>query len=139
MTREDLIRTARSYLGTPWVHQGRVKGAGVDCGGLLIGVAQELGLLTFEERAYGRIPDGHMLRAVCEAYLQRIDVAELRPGDVLLMRFKEHPQHLALLGELGGRQTLIHAYSAAGRVVEHGLDEVWRARIVAAYRFPGVE
>ncbi len=36
----DVVRTARTWLGTPYHHQGRLKGVGVDCAGLLIGVAQ---------------------------------------------------------------------------------------------------
>ena len=38
----DVVRMARTWLGTPYHHQGRVKGAGVDCGGLVIGVARFL-------------------------------------------------------------------------------------------------
>ncbi len=40
----DIIRTARSYIGTPFHHHGRLKNIGVDCLGLLIGVAKELNL-----------------------------------------------------------------------------------------------
>lgn len=31
---------------------------------------------------------------------------------------------------------LAKAVSRAGKVVEHGLDDFWRSRIVAAYRYP---
>ena len=56
------------------------------------------------------------------------------PGDLLLMRFAGEPQHLAVFtGE-----TIIHAYQATGRVVEHSLDDKWRRRIVRVYRFVGV-
>ncbi len=40
----EVVRVARTWLGTPYHHQGRVKGAGVDCAGLSVGVAKELGL-----------------------------------------------------------------------------------------------
>jgi hypothetical protein len=61
---EQILAAARSWLGTPWRHQGRLKGVAVDCGGLIIGVGKELGLLDFDIRAYGRIPDGQQLRAL---------------------------------------------------------------------------
>jgi cell wall-associated NlpC family hydrolase len=84
---QDIKATARTWLGTPWIHQGRLQGVGVDCGGLIIGVGKELGLLDFDTQAYGRIPDGQRLRALCEEHLLAKPVSEIVPGDVLLMRF----------------------------------------------------
>jgi NlpC/P60 family putative phage cell wall peptidase len=132
---QDIIATARTWLGTPWVHQGRLKGIGVDCGGLIIGVGRELGLLDFDTQAYGRIPDGQRLRALCDEHLLAKPVSDIVPGDVLLMRFTRHPQHLAIVGDRGEPFSLIHAYADAGRCVEHGADQKWRRRIVAAYSF----
>jgi NlpC/P60 family putative phage cell wall peptidase len=132
---QDIMATARSWLGTPWVHRGRLKGVGVDCGGLIIGVGRELGLLDFDTAAYGRIPDGQKLRALCDQYLLPKPVSEIVPGDVLLMRFTRHPQHLAIAGDRGEPFSLIHAYADAGQCVEHGADQMWRRRIVAAYSF----
>ena len=131
----EIIAAARTWLGTPWRHQGRLKGVAVDCGGLIIGVGRELGLLDFDTRAYGRIPDGQQLRALCEQHLTPKPIAEATPGDVLLMRFTRHPQHLAIVGDRGDPFSLIHAYADAGACVEHGADLKWLRRIVAAYSF----
>ncbi len=60
----EILAAARTWLGTPWRHQGRLKDAAVDCGGLILGVGNELRLLDFDTRAYGRIPDGQQLRAL---------------------------------------------------------------------------
>jgi hypothetical protein len=43
---------------------GRLKDVAVDCGGLILGVGNEVRLLDFDTRAYGRIPDGQQLRAL---------------------------------------------------------------------------
>lgn len=43
MTGDDVVRTARTWLGTPHVNGAKVKGIGVDCGQLLIGVAEDCG------------------------------------------------------------------------------------------------
>ena len=61
----NICQQARTWLGTPFKHQGRVKGVGVDCLGLLIGVAQELDLrdaqgrklAAFDALDYGHVPD----------------------------------------------------------------------------------
>jgi hypothetical protein len=94
----------------------------VDGGGLIIGVGKELGLLEFDTRAYGRIPDGQQLRALCEQHLIAKPIADAAPGDVLLLRFTRHPQHLAIVGDRGEPFSLIHAYADAGACVEHGAD-----------------
>jgi cell wall-associated NlpC family hydrolase len=106
---EAILAAARSWLGTPWRHQGRLKGIGVDCGGLIIGVGRELGLLDFDTQAYGRIPDGRKLRKICVEHLLAKPVTDVEPSDVLLMRVTRHPQHLAIVGGRSEPFSLIHA------------------------------
>ena len=62
-------------------------------------------------------------------------MGEVGPGDVLLMRFTRHPQHLAIVSERGEPFSLIHAYADAGAYLDHGADVRWLRRIVAAYSF----
>ena len=91
------------------VPSGEAQGVAVDCGGLILGVGKEFRLLEFDTRAYCRIPDGQQLRALCEHHLVPKPIAEVAPGDVLLMRFTRHPQHLAIVGDRGEPFSLIHA------------------------------
>jgi hypothetical protein len=107
----------------------------VDCAGLIIGVGKELDLLEFDTRAYGRIPDGQQLGALCEQHLLSKSINEAASGDILLMRFTRHPQHLAIVADLGDPFSLIRAYADAGACVEHCADAKWLRRIVAAYFF----
>jgi cell wall-associated NlpC family hydrolase len=93
----EILAAARTWLGTPWRHQGRLRGIAVDCSGLILGVGRELKLLDFDTRAYGRIPDGQQLRALCEQHLLAKPVADVAPGDVPLMRFTRQPQHPAIV------------------------------------------
>jgi cell wall-associated NlpC family hydrolase len=131
-TRADVVAAARAYLGVPWIHQGRSR-AGLDCGGLIVCVAHDLGLWAdFDVSGYGREPDGAMLRQHLERQATR--VLEHALGDILLLRFVRLPQHLAICTELG----IIHTYAQVGAVVEHRLDAIWRARIVNAYAYPGL-
>jgi hypothetical protein len=72
---------------------------------------------------------------MCGEHLVSKPVVEIAPGDVLLMRFTRHPQHLAIAGDRGAPFSLIHAYADAGVCVEHGVDAKWLRRIVAACSF----
>lgn len=134
-SRDEILAEARAWLGTPFRHQGRCQGVGVDCIGLIVGVARRFGLSDHNRTDYPRQPDGRSLEAALEAHLRRLGPGEMRPADVLLMRIRRLPQHVGILAERG---TIIHAHSAAGRVVEMRLNERWWERVLAAYRFPGV-
>ncbi len=134
-TADDVVKTARTWLGTPYHHQGRLKGAGVDCVGLLVGVAHELGLSDFDVQGYTMRPNGDSLRLVCDEQMTPLQREQLVPGDVVLFTFDASPGHM---GILTGPNQLIHAYLPRRRVVEHGLDAFWWSRAVGFYRFPGV-
>jgi len=137
--RAAVVAAARRWIGTPWQHQARVLGAGCDCAGLIIMVARELGLADVDVTGYGTEPDGERLQALCDQYMHRVPLADVRPGDVLLMAFASPPRHLGIVGDYpGGGLSLIHAYAQMRKVVEHRLDAEWMGRAVAAYRLPGV-
>jgi cell wall-associated NlpC family hydrolase len=132
VTRQDIVAAARGYLGVRWHHQGRSK-AGVDCLGLVVVVAHELGLSTADSTDYGRLPDGMRLRNELARHLEFVR-GPGEPGDVLLFRFERRPMHVGIVSDIG----LIHAFANLRKVVEHRLDDAWRARVVSAFRFPGV-
>lgn len=133
VTADLVLAEARDWLGTPFRHQGRRKGVGVDCIGLIVGVAHALGLDPCDRTGYPRQPDGRSLEEALDRHLLRLGPGDMRPGDILLMRIRRLPQHVGILAERG---MLIHAHSSAGRVVEMRLDARWWDRVVAAYRFP---
>jgi hypothetical protein len=139
VARAAVLACARTYLGTRWLHQGRVKGVGVDCAGLIICVAGELGLARVTFDNYSQYPDGATLQSVCSLHMDQIDLGAAQPGDVMVFTFDRDPQHLGFRSEIDGRPGLIHCYASAKRVVEHDLDELWRTRARSAWRIPGVE
>jgi NlpC/P60 family putative phage cell wall peptidase len=141
VSRTQVVECARSYSGTPWHHQARVKGlkGGVDCAGLIICVMRELELLDIEIPAnYSAHPDG-TLKPTCDRYLRPIPVNDAMPGDVLVFAFDVEPHHLGIVAQANLQATVIHSFAEARRVVENAIDPVWRPRIRGAYAIPGVE
>lgn len=143
-TRADIVRVAREWIGTRWQHQASVKGVATDCIGLIGGVALELCLPGAEEwkrdpslHCYGREPDQKMLLSSVAEYLDPVDRPDMAPGDVLLCRFSNEPQHFAILSG-SDPDMMIHAYAQARKVVENRIDDTWRARILRVYSFRGV-
>lgn len=147
-TRQQIVTEARSWLGTRWQHQASVKGVASDCVGLIRGVGISTGVYpenVMELEAirpfigYGRGPLNGQLAKGCLTFGILIDMTEAQPGDVVLMAFDGDPSHMGILGDYPhGGLSLIHAYAPLRKVVECRLDEVWLARIVSAYRLPGV-
>jgi len=127
----DLQAAARKYMGVKFHHQGRQPWA-LDCGGLLIIAANDLGKTLDDVAGYSRMPDGVTLQATMEKQLTRVN-RPLQPNDVLLMAFRKNPQHVAIVTSLNGGLGMIHAYEGVECVTEHVLDEVWRKRIRAVY------
>lgn len=145
-TRAAVVAEARSWIGTPWQHQARSKGVGVDCAGLVIGVSRALGIVVpwMDVTHYARMPDGRSLLYHCDEWMRRVARVLARPGDVLVMRFDEHPQHLAIASDYAhGGLSIVHALDSRdrkrARVVEHRLSPELRAKVVAVYVLPGVD
>lgn len=133
MSAEQILSAARACLDTPFRHQGRIPGVGLDCAGLIVAVAQAIGADYRDVPGYGRHPANGLLQQTLDAQpcLIKVSIAERQPGDILLMRFSGEPQHLAI----DAGDNVIHSYQQVGMVCEHRLADVWLSRIVAVYRF----
>ena len=143
-TRAAIVAEARSFIGTPFLHQGRMKGVGVDCIGLVIEVARKLGMVApdFDVNGYGREPDGTLLDQLAQ-HLSRTSEAEMKPGDVVVVRFAGDPQHVGIVSPYlyEGRRAIVHASSTIGGVIETRLlfgAQERAMKFVAAFSWPGV-
>ena len=83
MTSEDIVAEARRWIGAPWRHQGRGP-AGVDCIGLLIVVADALGVPHHDVQGYDRRATGTRLLKAFAVDLDPLPFDEARPGDILV-------------------------------------------------------
>ena len=130
-----LVAAARAQLGVRFRHQGRSM-RGVDCLGIVAMSYTAIGRAVADKAAYGREPLRQGLRAgLIENLGQPASLDSMQAGDVAFMRFAGEPTHIGILGDYPyGGLSLIHAYAGARRVVEHRLDDAWRARIVEVFR-----
>jgi len=115
--RDRIITAARSWLGTRWHHNARVKGAGVDCGQFLIACYIEAGLVADFET--GQYPADWMIHQDGERFLgwvlQYLDeVAAPLPGDVAVWKYGLCYSHGAIVVDW---PQIIHAYRREAGVV----------------------
>ncbi len=142
MTHDEIVVRARRWIGTPYVHQASVRGAGTDCLGLLRGLWREL---------YGHEPEAvpaytpdwsepsgdEVLWRAAAQHLQPKPTDAEAPGDVLLFRMSRGSvaKHLGIATDCGLNARFVHAYCRHG-VVESPLSGPWVRRVVARFEFP---
>jgi NlpC/P60 family putative phage cell wall peptidase len=133
-----VVLAARAWIGTPYLHQASVRGAGCDCLGLLRGVWREV---------FGEEPEAvppysmdwaepqgiEVLLGAARRHLVEKPVAEAAVGDVLVFRMKASAvaKHVGLMSAPAG---FIHSYAGHG-VVESALTDGWRRRIAGCFEF----
>ncbi len=138
-TRADIVKAARAWEGTPFRHQGRGPNY-LDCAGLLVVVAAQVGIHTENPKGYKRLPDGVTVNTIMSRNLKRIRNTDIQPGDVVQLEDRQYVCHMGIVTDLNGELGLIHAYGKVGvmKVVEHTLDDEWRSRITGAFSFKGI-
>ncbi|MEM6307065.1 MAG: NlpC/P60 family protein [Pseudomonadota bacterium] len=139
---DHIVAEARSWIGTPYLHQACITGVGTDCLGLLRGVWQAvIGAEPETPPAYtmdwGDSADAPVLLQAARRYLVAKPRRAAAPGDVVLFTMRDGyaPKHVGLQGAVGDAPTIIHAYSGHA-VVESPLSLPWARRIAARFEFP---
>lgn len=144
MNRAEVIAEARRWIDTPFSHQGRTRGLGCDCRGLVGGVAVSLGLVPDSWWAefdamfggYPEQPPPGLMKRACSTFMQATEDPE--PGDVVIMAFLTDAQHMGILTPYRyGGLALVHSLHGKG-VREHRLAPSLASKIVQGFRLPGV-
>jgi cell wall-associated NlpC family hydrolase len=138
-----VLETARTYIGTPYHHLGRLKGVGIDCLGLIICVCEELGLPYQDKSTYSRYATGLNLFS---EFQNQCQPAERGEGKILIFATRNQPNHCGIEAVMDDQPSLIHAYGPGGEnksnrstpshVVEHILGDWWEKKIVGVFDFP---
>lgn len=136
VSADTFVAELRTWVGTPWRHQGRTKGRGVDCIGLIVAAARDAGVMAdaseFDRVDYLRHPRGDELREVLERYCT--PAATAAPGVLVLFRLGAKLRHVAVVAG----ETMIHADSATGHVVEVGYRGPWLRRTDSLWQLPEI-
>ena len=135
--RDAVVAEARRWIGTPYRHNARVRGSGVDCGQLPLAVYAAVGLIP-------ELPITHMapqvhLNTEYTGYLDLVQRHALEidgnPGVGDFVMFK-----VARAWHHGGIVTrwplVIHANSEAARVIEDDAARTPFARVLLIDRHP---
>jgi cell wall-associated NlpC family hydrolase len=77
----DMVLAARECLGTPFQHQGRVPGVGLDCVGVAIYAARGVGLNPVDVQGYGETPNNGALRTALNSQpdLESVSLKDTAP------------------------------------------------------------
>jgi len=134
----DVIENALSWQGVPWRHQGRSR-SGIDCIGLVITLAHELGLSDFDTHAYNRSPDGVNFLSGFKSHMDRVPPGDEKPGDVVVLRDQTLPCHCGILVWFRNTFYLVHAAAKSRKVVMDLFDGDLKSRKIAIFRYRGLE
>lgn len=125
-----VVKMAREYLGTPFKHQGRLKGVGIDCIGVVMDIAHRRGLTDYDRTNYTRETVPGELEAALDFLFVRVR-RQPRAADIVL--FEDPETGRAHVGIWTG-SGMIHA--RAGRDVrEHRVDRAMRKKIKGVYQW----
>lgn len=140
--RQDIVRAARAWVGTPYQHQASLRGIGCDCLGLLRGLWREFhGDEPERIRPYApswaEIDGRERLLDAAARHLVPATGDVIQAGMILIFRWKDGApaKHC---GIATGPARFIHAHDGAS-VAEVALVPSWRRRIVARFDFPALE
>ena len=142
-TSAKIIEAALSWVGTPYHHQQRLKGVGVDCAHLVAGVAIDAGLLSPDvilpmdySPQWNLHNEEQMLLGHLEQFgCQQKDTAA--PGDIICFTIGRAVGHLGILiseTQYVHAQNMVKPY----QVTVNTLSDKWSRRHTHTYSFPGV-
>lgn len=134
--REAIVAEAMTWLGTPFIDCGYVKGrhGAIDCGMLLVGVFSARGYVpkTYDPRPYSPNWHVHQTEELYKKILSMFarPVSRGLPGDVGLYRFGNTASHGAIIIS---EDVILHAHKHAGKVElcerrlfePHRIDSFW--------------
>ena len=139
MIADRIVEEALRWVGTPYRHQGSIRGVGCDCVGLLAGVWRGV---------YGDDPERpsdysadwaetgveELLLAAVRRLCVEKPIARVACGDVLLFRWRPHlpAKHAGILVAAG---RFVHAYEGCAVSVS-ALVPQWRRRLAGVFAFP---
>lgn len=142
---KNITTVAKSWIGTKFHHQGRIKinkynKGGCDCVGLIIGVCDEVGykyknkpLSFYDNINYGRIHKNNQLKEHFDIYFYK--VGKIKQGSILVIQINKDLQHCCIVSEFITKREykIIHCDVKSRGVVENFLSNEFAERVVGVY------
>lgn len=144
--RELIIYEARSWIGTDFHHQGRIKktnnhNGGCDCIGLIMGIAEKFSLKSklgdklknFDRTNYPKIAVDQLADFMHSHF---VETEHIDSVNLILFKIGKYLQHIAIADiNEDNKIYIIHSHISCGKVVKHLLDEYWQDKIYKIYEF----
>ncbi len=132
-TPEHIIEVARTFMKTPFLHQGAHKNLGVDCVHFIEEVARESGAFAHEvefSNDYNRQEDGKTLLKLLRENLDIVDsLDDARQADIIAFHngaTKNKPKHIGFIDTieiLNGERVYSVIHAGESGVVRQRMDE----------------
>lgn len=123
MTREDVVREALRWEGTPYHHRARLRGIGVDCAMLPAAVYEAVRLIPRVEPDYSPQwmlhRDEEQFLGWVTRFAREIPRRAVGPGDLAIWKYGRCYSHAAIVIDL---PEVLHAVIRGGGVVRGNAD-----------------
>lgn len=142
-TPDDIVKYARSWMGTRWVHQGRSK-RGIDCAGLLMTTIWKFDLEGEDLQGYRRDPGSEFLEQI-QRYTDPVPDRKPVHGAIGVFHDTTMPCHTGIFAvdSKTGEVTVIHSEAFPKRCVheeDYSIGSVaLSTRLVDIRLFRGVD
>lgn len=131
-TKEKVVEQAKTWIGTKFRYQGRIKknennNGGIDCLGFILKLCDELEykynnktLSFYDTIIYSKKPNYEILKENFSKFFRIKNIEDISSGDIVLKQVSKEQSHLMIYTG----QTFIHASAITFTVVEHEVDNL---------------
>ena len=140
ITRAMIVETALSYIGTPYKAGGQSREEGLNCAGIIVCIARDLGFSDVGFPGRANFTKERPLDALFSAHMDKLpDWKQAERGDVLSIAFESDPHHCGIVTKVNSFGIyIVHATRNHG-VIEHKLYGRLLRSIVDGYRIRNIQ
>jgi len=136
-TKAEFVEEVLTWVDTPFHHMGRLKHIAVDCVGIVVASAANLGIEVTDSKQYPRFPIHGIFNDMVDKQTDPVEFKDVQLGDLLKFKWSNEPQHIAVLTCMNPLQ-ITHAYSQVGMCVTNDLDAYWQRLLTDVRRLRGL-
>ncbi|MHC4072997.1 MAG: NlpC/P60 family protein [Planctomycetota bacterium] len=133
----EIVECAHTLIGVPFRHQGRDL-RGIDCVGVPIYIAKDLGIKEWNSVAYPPRPNMALFeKLIRDTGSREVLYGERAHGDMLRVMSFRFPVHIGIyVVSPGGQEFMIHAFQPFKKVIKTPLNAQEWKKVHSVWRFP---